>query len=78
MKDFDRYLPHTQEDIRSMLDAIGVKNLEDLFDAISMEYRLSKPLNWYIQIFSNSALQTALSAKNIVLQSHFPERPNCF
>ncbi len=45
MKDFDRYIPHTQEDIRKMLDAIGVQNLEDLFDAISKEYRLSEPLN---------------------------------
>ena len=45
MKDFNRYIPHTEQDIRKMLDAIGVKNLEDLFDAISKEHRLSKPLN---------------------------------
>jgi glycine dehydrogenase subunit 1 len=45
MNDFERYLPHTREDIRKMLDAIGVKNLEDLFDAIPKEYRLSGPLN---------------------------------
>ncbi len=45
MKDFDRYLPHTQEDIRQMLGVIGVRNLEDLFDAIPEEYKLSKPLN---------------------------------
>jgi len=45
MRDFDRYIPHTKEDIRNMLDAIGVRNLEDLFDAIPKEYKLSKPLN---------------------------------
>ena len=45
MRDSHRYIPHTQEDIRKMLDAIGVRNLEDLFDAIPKEYRLSKPLN---------------------------------
>ncbi len=45
MKDFDRYLPHTHDDIRKMLDSIGIRNLEDLFDAIPKEYRLSKPLD---------------------------------
>ena len=39
-RDFIRYIPHTEEDIRKMLDAIGVKNLEDLFDAIPKEYRV--------------------------------------
>ncbi len=45
MKDFDRYIPHTQEDIRKMLGVIGVRNLEALFDAIPKEYRLSRPLD---------------------------------
>ena len=45
MKDFDRYIPHTEEDIRKMLDAIGVKKVEDLFETIPKEYRLSRPLN---------------------------------
>ncbi len=44
MQDFIRYVPHTEEDIRRMLDAIGVKKLEDLFQAIPKEVRLSKPL----------------------------------
>ena len=34
MQDFIRYIPHTEEDIRKMLDAIGVKKLEDLFQTI--------------------------------------------
>jgi glycine dehydrogenase subunit 1 len=45
MQNFIRYIPHTEEDIRKMLDAIGVMELEDLFQAIPKEYRLSKPLN---------------------------------
>jgi glycine dehydrogenase subunit 1 len=45
MQDFMRYIPHTEEDIRKMLDAIGVKTLEDLFQTIPKEYRLFKPLN---------------------------------
>ena len=40
-----RYIPHTEEDIRKMLDAIGVEKLEDLFQTIPKEVRLSKPLN---------------------------------
>src|SRR4030042_2537215 len=45
MQDFMRYIPHTEEDIRKRLAAIGVEKLEDLFQTISREVRLSKPLN---------------------------------
>jgi glycine dehydrogenase subunit 1 len=45
MKDFMRYIPHTQEDIKTMLKFVGAKKVEDLFDVIPKEYRLSKPLN---------------------------------
>lgn len=45
MQDYSRYIPHTDEDIRKMLDTLGLKKLEDLFQAIPKEYRLSKPLN---------------------------------
>ena len=44
MQDFIRYIPHTEEDIRKMLETIGVKKLEDLFQTIPKEVRLSKPL----------------------------------
>jgi len=40
-----RYIPHTDEDIRRMLETIGIKKIEDLFETIPKEYRLSKPLN---------------------------------
>jgi glycine dehydrogenase subunit 1 len=45
MKDFARYIPHTEEDIQKMLETVGVKELEDLFESIHKGYRLSEPLN---------------------------------
>jgi glycine dehydrogenase subunit 1 len=45
MQDFNRYIPHTEEDVQKMLEAIGLKEVEDLFRVIPKEYRLSKPLN---------------------------------
>ena len=45
MKDFARYIPHTEEDIQKMLEVVGVKEVKDLFESIPKEYRLSKPLN---------------------------------
>src|SRR4030066_614060 len=44
MQDFNRYIPHTEEDVKKMLDAIGLKKVEDLFRVIPKESRLSKPL----------------------------------
>jgi len=45
MKDYLRYIPHTEEDCREMLETVGVKKVEDLFEVIPKEVRLSKPLN---------------------------------
>ncbi|HWR29901.1 MAG TPA: aminomethyl-transferring glycine dehydrogenase subunit GcvPA [Negativicutes bacterium] len=39
------YLPHTEEDRRSMLEAIGVKSVEELFADIPAEVRMKRPLN---------------------------------
>lgn len=40
-----RYLPHTEEDIRKMLEVIGVKSLDDLYSEIPEELKLHRPLN---------------------------------
>jgi glycine dehydrogenase subunit 1 len=40
-----RYLPHTAQEITSMLAAVGAGTLEDLFAHIPAECRRSKPLN---------------------------------
>lgn len=40
-----RYIPHTANDIRRMLESIGSKKIEDLFESIPKEHRLLKRLN---------------------------------
>jgi len=44
MGDFSRYIPHTEADCRAMLEAIGVKKVQDLFEAVPEKYRLTEPL----------------------------------
>ncbi len=39
-----RYLPHTEEEIRSMLETIGVSSLDALFEDIPAGARLTRPL----------------------------------
>jgi glycine dehydrogenase subunit 1 len=45
MASYFRYIPHTKEDVRRMLEAIGVRSIEDLFGNIPQQQRLSKPLD---------------------------------
>ena len=45
MKDYIRYIPHTEEDCREMLETVGVKGMGDLLEMIPRKYRFSKPLN---------------------------------
>jgi glycine dehydrogenase subunit 1 len=45
MKDYIRYIPHTEEDCREMLETVGVKEMGDLLEMVPKKYRLSKPLN---------------------------------
>ena len=40
-----RYLPKSPADRKEMLDAIGVASIEDLFETIPAEYRLTEDLN---------------------------------
>lgn len=40
-----RYLPHTEPDVARMLETIGVRDLDDLFESIPREVRLNRPLN---------------------------------
>jgi len=44
MKEFSRYIPHTEEDIQKMLQTVGIKEVEDLLESIPKKYRLSEPL----------------------------------
>ncbi len=45
MRYFTRYIPHTEEDVKEMLDTIGVGKLEDLFKVIPEKDRLSSLLH---------------------------------
>ena len=38
-----RYLPHTEQDIKEMLEAIGIPNMGALFDSIPDRLRLEAP-----------------------------------
>lgn len=40
-----RYIPHTEEDISSMLEAAGLRCVEDLFRSIPQKARLTRKLN---------------------------------
>ncbi len=40
-----RYLPHTPEDLESMLKVVGVKSLEDLFDVIPRDSRRTENMD---------------------------------
>ncbi len=40
-----RYLPHTDQDVRAMLNVIGVERVEDLFTCIPENLQLKRPLN---------------------------------
>ncbi|MFW6201843.1 MAG: glycine dehydrogenase, partial [Gemmatimonadota bacterium] len=39
------YVPHSEADVRRMLDAIGVDAVEELFANVPDEYRLREPLD---------------------------------
>ena len=39
-----RYIPHTEDDVRAMLDRIGIAEVGDLFTSIPEPLRLTKPL----------------------------------
>ncbi len=40
-----RYLPHTEQEIRTMLARVGVEQIDDLFDAIPEPVRLNRALD---------------------------------
>jgi len=40
-----RYIPHTEQDVREMLDVIGVGSVAELFRSIPESFRLNRPLN---------------------------------
>jgi glycine dehydrogenase subunit 1 len=69
------FVPHTPDEIKEMLGAIGAKSIEELFQAIPAELRLKKLLNLPgpMSEFEVSAHIKALAGKNISTEQ--PIRP---
>jgi glycine dehydrogenase subunit 1 len=67
-----RYIPHTEEDIRQMLETIGVHSLADLFAGIPAGVRLDRSLNLPAPLAEVELLRELgrLAAKNATAASH--------
>jgi len=61
-----RYLPHTPEEVKAMLDAIGASSIDALFAPIPKEVRLDRPLSIATAMDESSLMShlTELAAKN--------------
>lgn len=56
------YVPHTPEDIRAMLETIGVECIDDLFAGIPENVRLDEPLNLPDGLSEEEVLRTFMKA----------------
>jgi glycine dehydrogenase subunit 1 len=65
-----RYLPHTEEEIRVMLERIGVPDVDALFAPIPESYRLKRPLDLEPQLDEAQLMGhlEELAAKNVAAQ----------
>jgi len=66
------YIPHTPGDIDRMLEAIGVRELEDLFAPIADKYRLTRPLEVPTAASEQEVTRELgqLAARNANLETH--------
>ncbi len=55
------YIPHTEKDIREMLNAVGAASVEELFKPIPDNLRLKKPLNLPAPLAEQELFQELLS-----------------
>jgi len=67
-----RYIPHTEEDVRQMLAAIGVTSVADLFVEVPTEVRLDRPLDLPAPLSESELLRTLqdMAAQNATATSH--------
>lgn len=67
-----RYIPHTDEDIRQMLETIGVGSVEDLFEGVPAAVRLKRPLDLPAPAAESELLRELgrLAAGNATANSH--------
>jgi len=67
-----RYIPHTEEDIRRMLEVVGVESVGDLFSEVPDVVRLKSPLNLPASLSESELLKELeqISALNATPSTH--------
>ena len=65
-----RYLPHTQEEIASMLEAVGLRNLDELYASIPKQARLDRPLEKELE----NVISDTRQAIQFVASNFLPEK----
>jgi len=67
-----RYIPHTPEDVRQMLEAIGVSAVDDLFVGVPAGIRLDRPLDLPEPLAESELLRELgrLAARNATPATH--------
>ncbi len=67
-----RFIPHTEPEVRHMLAAVGVEEIEHLFDSIPADARLSRPLDLPRPLSEQElfARLRELAARNATPESH--------
>jgi len=67
-----RYIPHTEADVKEMLERIGVQSLEDLFVEVPAAVRLKRPLDLPDPVSETELLRELkrLAARNATPSTH--------
>ena len=67
-----RYIPHTEADVKRMLERVGVQSLEDLFIEVPGSVRLKRPLDLPDPVSETELLRELkrLAAKNATPSTH--------
>ena len=67
-----RYIPHTEEDIRQMLEAVGVDSVKELFATVPDSVRLQRPLNLPSALSETELVKELkrLAAANATCETH--------
>ncbi len=67
-----RYIPHTEEDIRQMLETVGVDSVKELFATVPDSVRLQRPLNLASALSETELVKELkrLAAANATCETH--------
>jgi glycine dehydrogenase subunit 1 len=70
-----RFAPHTDDDVRRMLDAIGLESLDGLFDQIPPSVRLDRPLDIPDGV---SEMEILADLRSLASRNHHADDLVCF